>query len=81
MRDAHLCCGSAGAYSLLEPALAAELRTRKLAALEAGGPGEILSANVGCLAHLGAAARVPVRHWIEWVDERVAARAAPGRGP
>ncbi|MBS0395488.1 MAG: glycolate oxidase subunit GlcF, partial [Proteobacteria bacterium] len=80
VRDAHLCCGSAGAYSLLEPALSGELRARKLAALEAGQPTEILSANVGCLAHLGAAARVPVRHWIEWVDERVAAHAAPARG-
>ena len=73
VRDAHLCCGSAGAYSLLQPALAGELRDRKLAALEAASPEVVLSANVGCIAHLAGAARVPVRHWIEWVDDRLAA--------
>jgi glycolate oxidase iron-sulfur subunit len=72
VRDAHLCCGSAGSYSLLQPALAAELRARKLAALGEGQPEMILSANVGCLSHLEPAASVPVRHWIEWLDERLA---------
>ncbi|MCZ8132769.1 MAG: glycolate oxidase subunit GlcF [Steroidobacteraceae bacterium] len=67
--DAQLCCGSAGTYSLLQPALANDLRTRKLAALERPAPDLILSANVGCIAHLDAGAQVPVRHWIEWVDE------------
>jgi glycolate oxidase iron-sulfur subunit len=67
--DAHQCCGSAGTYSLLQPALAGELRNRKLAAIEAAAPDEILSANVGCVAHLATAARTPVRHWIEWVDD------------
>jgi len=81
VRDAHLCCGSAGAYSLLEPGLSSQLRTRKLAALAAGQPAVILSANIGCLAHLAAGTTLPVRHWIEWVDERVAARdAAAGEG-
>jgi glycolate oxidase iron-sulfur subunit len=80
VRDAHLCCGSAGAYSLLEPALSGELRRRKLAALEAGEPDEILSANVGCLAHLAAGAGRPVRHWIEWLDERLAAEGAATGG-
>jgi glycolate oxidase iron-sulfur subunit len=69
--EAHLCCGSAGSYSLLQPALATALRARKLEALTAHAPTVILSANVGCIAHLGAAARIPVRHWIEWVDERL----------
>ncbi|MBS0373551.1 MAG: glycolate oxidase subunit GlcF [Proteobacteria bacterium] len=79
VRDAHLCCGSAGAYSLLEPGLSGELRRRKLAALEADRPDEILSANVGCLAHLAAGTGRPVRHWIEWLDERLAAGdASPG---
>jgi glycolate oxidase iron-sulfur subunit len=63
--DAHLCCGSAGTYSILQPALAAELRSHKLQALEAGGPAVIASANIGCLAHLAGHTRVPVRHWIE----------------
>jgi len=66
--EAHLCCGSAGTYSILQPALSAQLRERKLAALQGGGPAAIATANVGCLAHLGTAAEVPVRHWIEFLD-------------
>jgi glycolate oxidase iron-sulfur subunit len=72
VRDAHLCCGSAGTYSLLQPAIAAELRTRKLAALEQGTPQAIATANIGCLAHLAGATATPVRHWIELVDEALA---------
>jgi len=71
--ESHLCCGSAGAYSLLEPELSGRLRERKLAALQAVRPDVILSANVGCIAHLGAASGTPVRHWIEWLDERLSA--------
>jgi glycolate oxidase iron-sulfur subunit len=63
--DAHLCCGSAGTYSILQPALARELRDNKLRALESGSPQCIATANIGCLAHLQGASRVPVRHWIE----------------
>jgi glycolate oxidase iron-sulfur subunit len=74
--DAHLCCGSAGTYSLLQPELSRELRDRKLDALNAARPDVILSANIGCITHLGAAATVPVQHWIEWLDERLAASAA-----
>jgi glycolate oxidase iron-sulfur subunit len=69
--DAHLCCGSAGTYSLTQPAIAGELRDRKLASIAKARPDVILSANVGCIAHLASAADVPVRHWIEWVDERL----------
>lgn len=72
--DAGQCCGSAGTYSLLQPALASELRARKLSALDAARPELVLSANVGCIAHLGAAARVPVRHWVEWLDDALALR-------
>ena len=72
VRDAHLCCGSAGTYSLLQPAIAAELRTRKLAALEEGTPQAIATANIGCLAHLAGATATPVRHWIELIDEALA---------
>jgi glycolate oxidase iron-sulfur subunit len=67
--DAHLCCGSAGTYSILQPELSRQLRERKLAALQAGRPAAIATANIGCLAHLGAAAEVPVRHWIELLEE------------
>src|ERR1044072_6579400 len=49
--DAHLCCGSAGTYSLLQPQIGAELRARKLAALGAGAPDVIATANIGCLTH------------------------------
>jgi glycolate oxidase iron-sulfur subunit len=70
--DAHLCCGSAGTYSVTQPELSKALRTRKLENLEAGQPDAILSANIGCLAHLQAGTGTPVRHWIEWLDERLA---------
>lgn len=63
--DAHLCCGSAGTYSILQPSLSQRLRARKLAALQSDSPELIVTANIGCLAHLAAGAAVPVRHWIE----------------
>lgn len=67
--DAHLCCGSAGTYSILQPELSRELRSRKLAALHSGLPQTIASANIGCLAHLQAGTETPVRHWIELLEE------------
>lgn len=67
--DAHLCCGSAGTYALLQPELATRLRNNKLAALDAGGPALIATANIGCLTHLQAGSMLPVRHWIELIDE------------
>jgi glycolate oxidase iron-sulfur subunit len=70
--DAHLCCGSAGTYSVLQPALATELRANKLAALATGDPAVIATANLGCMTHLAGATRTPVRHWIELLDERMA---------
>ncbi len=69
--DAHLCCGSAGTYSILQPVLSEQLRTNKLAALEAGRPELIATANIGCLAHLGAGTQRPVRHWIELLESRL----------
>ncbi|HEY7852478.1 MAG TPA: glycolate oxidase subunit GlcF [Caulobacteraceae bacterium] len=66
-----LCCGSAGAYSLLQPGFARRLRTQKLAALTAGAPETIYTGNIGCWMHLGAVADVPVRHWIEAVDDLI----------
>jgi glycolate oxidase iron-sulfur subunit len=69
VRDAHLCCGSAGTYSLLQPAISGELRSRKLASLQETGPDCIATANIGCLSHMQGAASVPVRHWIELLDE------------
>ncbi|WP_458526054.1 glycolate oxidase subunit GlcF [Onishia taeanensis] len=69
VQDSHLCCGSAGTYSITQPALATQLRDNKLDALEAGDPELIVTANIGCQTHLAGAGRTPVRHWIEIVDE------------
>jgi len=66
--DKHLCCGSAGTYSIFEPGMAGRLRRRKLDALEFNRPDLIVTANVGCQLHLGAKAGVPVRHWMELLD-------------
>ncbi len=67
-RDPTLCCGSAGTYSILQPELSRELRTRKLDSLLGDQPTAIATANIGCLEHLRQASPVPVRHWIEIVD-------------
>jgi glycolate oxidase iron-sulfur subunit len=66
--DAHLCCGSAGTYSLLHPEISRELRGRKLGALLAGRPDVIATANIGCLSHLQGGTATAVRHWIELLD-------------
>jgi glycolate oxidase iron-sulfur subunit len=66
--DAHLCCGSAGTYSILQPELAERLKTNKLDALEANEPDVIATANIGCITHLQSGTSIPVRHWIELVD-------------
>ena len=63
--DPHLCCGSAGTYSILQPQLSQALKTNKLQNLQAGAPELIASANIGCISHLADGARVPVRHWLE----------------
>jgi glycolate oxidase iron-sulfur subunit len=62
--ESHLCCGSAGTYSILQPQLASQLRDRKLDNLQARGPELIATANIGCQTHLAAASAVPVMHWI-----------------
>ena len=67
--DGHLCCGSAGTYSILQPELSTQLRDRKLAVLAAGGAGIIATANIGCLSHLQTGTRTPVRHWVQLLDE------------
>jgi glycolate oxidase iron-sulfur subunit len=67
--ESHLCCGSAGAYSVLQPELANSLRDRKLAHLGALTPGCIVSANIGCIQHLASGTATPVKHWIEVLDE------------
>ena len=78
--EAHLCCGSAGTYSVLQPELAYRLRDRKLAHLDAAQPAVIASANIGCIQHLQSGTATPVRHWTELVEDALQAAAAPA-GP
>ena len=66
--DSHLCCGSAGTYSVLQPALSKQLRERKQASLAALEPDTVVSANIGCITHLQTGCRTPVRHWVEVLD-------------
>ncbi len=74
--DGHLCCGSAGTYSLLQSELSQQLLANKVKALESGAPDLVATANIGCLAHiesgLNASSAKPIRHWIELIDERLA---------
>ncbi|MBS0346120.1 MAG: glycolate oxidase subunit GlcF [Proteobacteria bacterium] len=67
--DGHLCCGSAGTYSITQPELSRQLRDRKMDALESGKPQLIATANIGCQMHLDGAGRTEVRHWIEIVED------------
>jgi len=76
VRDSHLCCGSAGTYSILQPELSERLRGNKLDCLLEGGAGMIASANIGCITHLQAGTGTPVRHWIELIDARLAGQPA-----
>lgn len=69
-----MCCGSAGTYSILQPELAESLREQKLRSLTVARPTMIASANIGCMMHLAAASQIPVRHWIELLDEVLPAR-------
>ncbi|MGZ5572143.1 MAG: glycolate oxidase subunit GlcF [Usitatibacter sp.] len=67
--DSHLCCGSAGTYSILQPELSRQLLRNKVIALESGRPEWIATANIGCLSHIESGAHTPIRHWIELLDE------------
>jgi glycolate oxidase iron-sulfur subunit len=67
--DGHLCCGSAGSYSLLQPEISRQLKANKVAALQADAPDVIATANIGCLLHLASGSDRPVRHWIEVLEQ------------
>jgi hypothetical protein len=69
--DPHLCCGSAGTYSISQPVLATQLRDNKLAAMARRFAGGLVTANIGCQTHLQSGSTMPVRHWIELIDERL----------
>ncbi|UGQ47123.1 glycolate oxidase subunit GlcF [Massilia endophytica] len=70
--DSHLCCGSAGTYSMLYPEISKELRDRKLANLADTGAQRIVSANIGCVSHLQSGTEIPVEHWVELLDRLLA---------
>ncbi len=70
--ESHLCCGSAGTYSVLQPVLAKQLRQRKLGHLQASQPQAIISANIGCIQHLQSGTSTPVKHWVEVLEEALA---------
>ncbi|MBC3875502.1 glycolate oxidase subunit GlcF [Undibacterium flavidum] len=74
--DSHLCCGSAGTYSILQSDLARQLRDNKIRALEASGADVIVSANMACQQHLQTGTKMPVLHWIEVLDQALANRSA-----
>jgi glycolate oxidase iron-sulfur subunit len=78
--ESHWCCGSAGTYSILQPDLAMELRDRKLELLAKQGPQYIVSANVGCIQHLQSGTRIPVKHWIEVLDEALLPESGAAAG-
>jgi len=67
--ESHLCCGSAGTYSITQPELADSLRARKLGHILEAAPDAIISSNIGCITHLQAGSDIPVRHWVEVVDD------------
>ena len=69
MNESHLCCGSAGTYSVLQPGLSKQLRDRKLVNLAELQPSAIVSANVGCIQHLQSGTATPVKHWVEALDD------------
>jgi glycolate oxidase iron-sulfur subunit len=81
VRDAHLCCGSAGTYSLLQSGLSQQLLENKVAALSEHDPEEIVTANIGCQTHIQSATPKRVRHWIELVDDTLGGLRPPHDNP
>jgi glycolate oxidase iron-sulfur subunit len=70
--DSHLCCGSAGTYSILQPELSQRLLKNKVSALESDNPALLATANIGCLTHIQSGTSLQVRHWVNILDERLA---------
>ena len=77
-RDAHLCCGSAGTYNILQPDIAGQLRDRKAATLEAVHPDVIAAGNIGCMVQIGGATRVPIVHTVQLLDWATGGPKPPG---
>jgi glycolate oxidase iron-sulfur subunit len=79
-RDAHLCCGSAGTYNLLQPEISTELRARKVATLEEKAPQVIAAGNIGCMMQIGSGTAVPVVHTVELLDWATGGPRPPALG-
>ena len=77
-KNDHLCCGSAGTYSLLQPDLSHQLRSQKIKDLTIDSPQLIVTANIGCQLHLGGAGNIPVKHWLELLAEWPAIKLSMG---
>jgi glycolate oxidase iron-sulfur subunit len=77
--DPHLCCGSAGTYSILQSTLSRQLLSNKLKSLQQDDPEVIVTANIGCQMHMSSKARMPVKHWIELIDEEITKKGAQPR--
>jgi glycolate oxidase iron-sulfur subunit len=71
VKDSHLCCGSAGSYSILYPETSSTLREEKLNALQESGPESIVTANIGCQMHLAQKSQIPVVHWLELLEQQL----------
>jgi glycolate oxidase iron-sulfur subunit len=69
VKDSHICCGSAGTYSIFQPKLSQTLKINKLEHLQASNPQMIVTANIGCLMHLQKGNKTPVKHWVELLDK------------
>lgn len=69
--DSHLCCGSAGTYSILQPKISRQLKSNKINAIASGNPEFVVTANIGCITHLQSGTQLPVKHWIEVLDPSI----------
>ena len=76
--ESHLCCGSAGTYNLLQPAISGQLQARKVGNLEARAPDVIAAGNIGCMMQIGSASRIPVVHTVELLDWATGGPVPPG---
>jgi glycolate oxidase iron-sulfur subunit len=72
-KDAHLCCGSSGTYSILQPEISSLLKRNKLLSIQEVEPDYILTANIGCQTHLSTGTKTPVIHWLEYVARQIQA--------
>jgi glycolate oxidase iron-sulfur subunit len=66
--EAHLCCGSAGTYNIMQPGIARSLRERKVANIERSGAAVIATGNIGCMTHIAQGTEIPIVHTVELLD-------------